>query len=381
MEVTDVEIHTLRSAVDAAVLPSQAGVRELDTSSVLIKVHTDAGLTGLGESFYRSVEDNRFLARSVESMARHVIGTDPRAVTERWHDLYVHVKRSGAYGALSAFDEACWDIKGKAAGQPVYQLLGGQTGRVDAYSTFVVDKEPDELVENAEWLAEKGFKVMKIGAGFGVEEDRHRIRTVSEGKPSGIGLAIDANTSYGFDDALAVARTASEHELAWFEEPIEHTDIEGQAELSRRVSVPIAGYQTHTPHYPAVAHLRAGALSIYQPSLDYAGGVTGASRVAALVEAFNRRLVPHALGPAVNYAASLHVAAASRACSLIEFAVLSDDVDDPGRYLSGPHIENSEVIRVEDGGEIPPPAGPGLGIVLDAGAVEDATVGYERVEA
>ena len=379
MEITGIETHLLESAVDAASLPSQAGERELDTSSVLVKVHTDAGITGLGESFHRSVEDNRFLAGSVEAMGRHLIGEDPRAVTDVWHELYVHVKRSGAYGALSAIDEALWDIKGKDAGRPLYQLLGGQAGEVSAYATFPIVKDPDELIENAAWLAEKGFETMKIGAGFGVREDRERIRTVSE-NIEGIGLAIDSNTSYGFDDALAVAETASECGLDWFEEPIEHTDIEGQAELNRRVSVPISGYQTHTPHYPAVAHLRAGALSIYQPSVDYAGGVTGATRVATLVEAFNRRLVPHALGPAVNYAASLHVAAASRACSLIEFAVLSDEVDDPGVFVSGPHVENSDDIRVQDGGTIDPPEGPGLGITLDEDVVEAHTVEHSRVE-
>lgn len=371
MEVTDVETIIMDSAVDAASLPAEVGERELDISSVIVKVHTDEGITGLGESFYRSVENNRFLAQSIESLSRHVIGKDPLDVTSRWHELYLHVKRAGAYGALSALDEAMWDIKGKNAGQPVYELLGGTVGDVHAYATFPVDKTADELIESSSWLAEKGFEAMKVGAGFGVEEDRHRIRTVMENVPDEFGLAIDANTSYEFTDALAVAETASEYELEWFEEPISHTDIEGQADLNARVSVPISGYQTHTPHYPAVDHLRAGALEIYQPSLDYVGGITGANRVATLVEAFDKQLVPHALGPAVNYAASLHVAAASRSCSLIEFAVLSDEIDDPGVYITGPHIKNQDDIYVRDGGEIIPPDAPGIGIELDERIVEE----------
>lgn len=374
MEVTDVETILVESAVDAASLPAEVGERSLDISSVIVKVHTDEGITGLGESFYRSVEDNRFLAESIESMGRHLVGKNPLDVKERWHELYLHVKRAGAYGALSALDEAMWDIKGKHAGQPLYELLGGKVGEVEAYATFPVEKTPDELVDSAGWLADKGFNAMKVGAGFGVSEDRKRIRTVMENIPDEFGLAIDANTSYEFDDALAVAETASEYGLEWFEEPISHTDIEGQAELNSQVSVPISGYQTHTPHYPAVDHLRANALEIYQPSLDYAGGVTGASRVATLVEAFNKRLVPHALGPAVNYAASLHVAAASRACSLIEFAVLDENVSDPGVYIGGPHIENQDAIYVEDGGTITPPEEPGLGVQLDEDKLEEYRV-------
>lgn len=365
MEVTDVETVIVESAVDAASLPAEVGERELDISSVIVKIRTDEGITGLGESFYRSVADNRFLAESIESMGRHLNGKDPLNVTERWHELYLHVKRAGAYGALSALDEAMWDIKGKNAGQPVYELLGGQCGEVNTYATFPVDKTPDELVESAGWLAEKGFTAMKIGAGFGVAEDRERIRTVVENIPDGFGLAIDANTSYEYDDALMVAKTASEYECEWFEEPLSHTDIDGQAALNSAVAVPISGYQTHTPHYPAVDHLQSNALEIYQPSLDYAGGVTGARRVATLVEAFNKRLIPHALGPAVNYAASLHVAAASRACSLIEFAVLEEGIDDPGVYVGGPHIQNQDAIYVEDGGTISPPEEPGLGVHLD----------------
>ncbi|MDY6818332.1 MAG: mandelate racemase/muconate lactonizing enzyme family protein [Halobacteriales archaeon] len=365
MEITDIETIIVESPAGAASLPAEVGERSLDISSVIVKVHTDDGITGLGESFYRSVEDNRFLATSIESMGRHLIGTDPRNATERWHELYLHAKRAGAYGAISALDEALWDIKGKHAGQPVYELLGGTVGAVSAYATFPVEKTPEELVDSAAWLAEKGFAAMKIGAGFGVEADRERIRTIAAALPEDFGLAIDANTSYEFADALAVAETASDHDLEWFEEPISHTDIDGQAALNRRVSVPISGYQTHTPHYPAVDHLKANALEIYQPSLDYAGGVTGATRVATLVEAFNKQLVPHALGPAVNYAASLHVAAASRACSLIEFAVLEEEVDDPGVYVGGPHIANQDAIYVEDGGRITPPDEPGLGVRLD----------------
>ncbi|MFB6300259.1 MAG: mandelate racemase/muconate lactonizing enzyme family protein [Halobacteriales archaeon] len=374
MEVTDIETIIVESPVGAASLPADVGERSLDISSVIVKVHTDEGITGLGESFYRSVEDNRFLATSIESMGRHLIETDPRNVTERWHELYLHAKRAGAYGAISALDEALWDIKGKHADQPVYELLGGTVGEVSAYATFPVEKEPEELVDAAAWLAEKGFETMKIGAGFGVETDRERITTISNDLPDGFGLAIDANTSYDFADALAVAEIASEYDLEWFEEPIAHTDIDGQAALNRRVSIPISGYQTHTPHYPAVDHLKADALEIYQPSLDYAGGVTGARRVGTLVEAFNKRLVPHALGPAVNYAASLHVAAASRSCSLIEFAVLEEDVDDPGVYVGGPHIVNQDAIYVEDGGRITPPDEPGLGVRLDEDKLEEYRV-------
>jgi len=128
-----------------------------------------------------------------------------------------------------------------------------------------------------------------------------------------------------------------------------------------------------TPHYPAVDHLRANALDVYQPSLYVCGGVTAASRVATLVEAFDERFVPHAFGPLVNYAASLHVAVASPACDLIEFAVYDDDADDPGQYVASPYVANQTEFGLEDG-VMTPPDRPGIGVELDEAVVDDLRI-------
>ncbi|MWV38423.1 mandelate racemase/muconate lactonizing enzyme family protein [Natrialba sp. INN-245] len=369
MEITAIETHVLKSDVDSTSIPSIGAV---EVGSVLVEVHTDEDVTGYGESFHRQrVEDNIVLAHEIESLEQYLVGTDPREISERWSELYVHVKRSGAYKALSAIDEALWDIAGKRAGLPVYELLGGYHGDLSAYATFPIQKEADELVEDAHWLAEKGFESLKITAGLGVERDRERIETIASNLPDGFRLAIDANTSYDFTDALRLANAVEEHDLVWFEEPIAHTDTEGYAEFRRQAPTPLAGFQTHTPHYSAVEMLQAGALDIYQPSLDNVGGITAAHRVAVLAEAFNKRIVPHAFGPAVNYTASLHLAAASPACSLIEFCVLSDDIDDPGEFIASPFVANQDELSVADGGEISPPDRPGLGIELDRDVLEE----------
>jgi len=365
MNVVSCEVDVLDNATGTQSLPAETGTLDVDIRSVLVRLHTDAGVTGLGESFVHSSapEDSFALARRVEALGRRVVGEDPRNVRGLWDDLYDRAKRSGAYDAVSALDEALWDLTAKDAGVPLSRLLGGSDA-VNTYATFPQAKEPDELIEVGNRLADRGFEAMKIVAGFGVERDRERIRRVASGLPEGFDLAIDANTSYGFSDALAVAETAAEHDLLWFEEPIAHTDVQGVADLRRRSSVPIAGYQTHAPHYPAVDHLRADAYDVYQPSVYHVGGVTAATNVSALVEAFNREMVPHAVGPAVNYAASLHVAAASPACSLIEFAVFDDAIDDLGQFVASPYVDQS-ALDVADDGTITPPEAPGIGVELD----------------
>lgn len=377
MQIVDVEPIVLESAIGTVTIPGGKGEFDTTVRPVLVKVHTDSGITGIGETFLDdpSGDSSRSAAAGIQALGNHLIGEDPRNVTQLWNDMYVHVKRGvKGYRPLSALDEALWDIVGKDAGKPLYRLLGGKTGELQAYATFPLPKETEELIEDARWLAEKGFPNMKIVAGYGVEQDRDRIRAIARNLPEGFGLAIDANTTYRVAEALAVAETASEHGLEWFEEPVAHTDISGQAELNGRTSVPISGFQSHHTQYAAVEHLTKNALEIYQPALDLVGGVTAANRVATVVEAFNKEFLPHAYGPMVNYAASLHVAAASPVCDLIEFAVYSDEVDDPGRYLTSPYVANGDDVYVEDGGTIKPPEKPGLGVELDEDVVEQYRV-------
>ena len=379
MQVAEVEALPLESAVGTVSLEGGHTSFEATVRPVLVRVRTEDGLVGLGETYLDDPtgEKASFVAEGVNSLRNHIIGRDPRNVRDIWQEMYVHTKRSGSYRALSAIDEALWDLKGKNAGVPVYELLGGATGTVSAYATFPHEKTAEELIESSEWLAEKGFETMKIVVGKEVETERRRIRRVAEGIPDDLGLAIDANTTYDYQSALEIAKTASEFDLKWFEEPIAHTDIDGMADLNRRTNVPISAYQNNVTHYPGVEMLKQNAIEIYQPALDYVGGITAADAIATLCEAFNKRLVPHAFGPVVNYSASLHVATAHASCDLIEFGVYSEDVDDPGEYVASPYIENQTDIYVQDGGIIEPPDSPGLGLAVD----EDIIDQYRQVPA
>lgn len=377
MEITKVEPIVLESSVGTIPLAGgKGGAFDATVTPIIARIHTDEGVVGIGETFVEdpSLEKASWVGQSIKGLSKHLVGHDPLEVRDRWHEMYVHTKRTGSYLALSAIDEALWDIKGKNAGVPVYELLGGTSGEVKAYATFPHAKPIDELIEDSQWLNEKGFEAIKIVVGnthaSDIEHDRKRIKEVSENSPEGFGVACDANTSYSIPEAMAVGKTASEYELEWFEEPISHTNIEGQAELNRQLSVPISGYQTHKPHYPARDHLEANALEIYQPTLDLCGGITAAHAVAVMAESFDKRMVPHTFGPGINYTASLHVAAAATACDLIEFAVFDDEIDDPGRFVASPYIANQEDIYVQDGGVIEPPEKPGLGLELDEDAIE-----------
>lgn len=373
VKIERIESIVLESAIGTVSLQGGKDSFDATVTPVVARVHTDTGVVGLGETYLDDPSGHKALtaAKGMEALGHELEGKDPRDVVARWHEMYVHVKREGSYRAMSAIDEALWDLKGKDAGKPVYELLGGAIGDLEAYATFPLSKPAERLVEDGRWLAEKGFPTMKIVVGHGVEDDREKIRTVANGIPDGLGLAIDANTTYDVKDAMKVGETAGEHGLEWFEEPVSHTNVQGQARLNERLSVPVSAYQNHVAHYPAVDHLEADALEIYQPALDYCGGITAAHRVGTLIEPYDKALVLHAFGPAINYSASLHVAAACPVSSLIEFGVYSDEVEDPGEYIASPYVENQSEIYVRDGGVIDPPEKPGLGLELDDGVVEE----------
>ncbi len=373
MKITSIDVHVLRSIFDAVQIPDQAGMRELTISSVLVEIHTDEGITGIGESFCRHLAETHALAASVKALGIKLIGKDPQQVVRRWHELYVDAKRTGSYGALSAFDEAMWDIKGKAAGQPVYQLLGGASSDVRPYATFPIHRSVEQLADDAGWLREHGFERMKITVGSDMRQDEANIRYLHDNLPEGFQFAIDANTTYTFKDAFRIGTVASEAGCMWFEEPVEHLNIRANAELNNRLSVPIAGFQTHNTHYNALSFLDANALDVYQPSLDYVGGITAAVRIGALVEAFGKAHVPHTMGPIVNFVASLHVAVADRNCFLIEHPVLSRDLSNPGQFHAGQYMANVNDIAVKKDGTIAPPELPGLGVELDRDALKAAT--------
>lgn len=372
--VDTINVYVLRNRYGAVQIPDQAGMRELTISSVLVEVNTNDGLTGYGESFCRHLEETKALGHVLEALSHKLIGKNPIDVHQRWHELYVDAKRTGGYGALSALDEAMWDIRGKAAGRPVYELLGGLTTPVKPYATFPIHRSVEQLVEDASWLKEHGFSKMKITVGSDLEADKANIEYLSEHFPRGFRFGIDANTTYGYNDAFHIGQVASECGCMWFEEPVDHFNVRAMAELNSRLSVPIAGFQTHNTHYAALPLLEASALDIYQPSLDYIGGITAAQRLAVLVEAFGKSLVPHTMGPVVNFVASLHLAAADRNCTLIEFPVLSRDLSNPGRFHAGAYMANIEDVDVRPDGTILPPNRPGLGVEIDWDVIEEVQV-------
>lgn len=366
MKITKVEVLHVRSPLPSFMIGG--GVVhpiQLDSSAVLI--HTDEGITGVGQSWLSDANDASLTVHIRNHLVPLLIGEDPLSTQHLWSKLWAALYRMGGFArGLSAVDMALWDIKGKVAGLPIYQLLGGKAqDRITAYATSPSRRESlKELIADIERLHSRGFRGTKLIVGVGRETDIETITEVHRQVGSKVQLAMDANGGCDAIDALVLARIGEKLGFMWFEEPLPWYDIPGLAELSRKVDLPLAGFQEVSSHFRMREYLQAGALSIYNTMLEVCGGVTASKKMSVLAEAWGKRVAPHGFGPPIAFAATLQVAIAHPNCKHVEFPVPDRRSSSPEELLA-PYITNRLEFSLGPDGCVSPPNRPGLGVELD----------------
>lgn len=352
--------------------PGGAHRSALDLTSTVVRIRTDEGITGYGESWHVYEPETALIAMVEHGLAPILMGADPSQIELLWTRLFWNVKRSlGSTRALSAIDQALWDIKAKQAGLPLYQVLGGQaTPSITAYAT--TPQIDDTYGKSLARLIPHGFKAAKMAAGRGLRDDIDLTLSARDETQGKLAFAVDANGKYDLPTALRIVTEFEKIDgIMWFEEPVPHQDVPGLAELRRRTTVPIAGFQEESTAWRAREYLMQDALSIYNVSLATCGGVTVARKVATLCEAFNRRLIPHGFGPPIMYAATLQVAYASPTTTHLEFPVLNPGAVNPRIPSWSGIVKNPQDFTVAPDGTIRPPDRPGIGIEIDDAALDD----------
>jgi galactonate dehydratase len=336
---------------------------------VFVVLETDAGITGVGEGTLEMRE--RAVAAMIEETGRGLIGADPFAV-----DHHVETSLREGYwrtgpilrSALSALEAAMLDIKGKALGVPVWQLLGGaQRTKVPAYGNawFTGAREPGEFAAKAEAALEMGFRALKwdpFGIAWLSMDRAARLRTVAivravrDAVGPDIELLIEGHGRLDVPTAIAMAHELAPSRPFWFEEPIPPDSIDAMAEVRRRSPIPIAtGERLYEPQ--KFAELLAKEAADYlQPDVCHVGGLSEARRIAYLAHMAFKPIAPHnPMGPVGN-AMTLHLAA-----SIPNFAMLETMATDvPWRAEIAP----DEDLTLTDGW-MNIPEKPGLGITID----------------
>ena len=330
---------------------------------VIVQVTTDEGITGIGQSFTTlSSNSAPTVAKAVETMIKpKAIGRDPMAIAAIWDEMYYafySVGRSGiTIAAMSGFEIALWDIKGKALHTPVYQLLGGPAhDKIKAFASLSQYGRPVEAGRASELVAEKGFTALKLHVG-----NVDTLAAVRSSVGDGMDIMVDLTANCRWDPATAVRKgqELEKYHPYWYEQPVfPHDDYDGLVYVKSKLSVPLA---TGEDEYTARGFNRLiekRAVDYLQPSIVKIGGILQEKKVFTMAGAFNLRVAPNCWSTGPAMAATLHVCFSEPDAFIIE-----TPVDLPETPIVVTSIDPTEK------GYWNLPESPGLGIEFDEKAL------------
>ena len=363
MHIDDLEVLVL--AIPCTVPKSGDGFKGQDWSDVrviLVRVTTDTGLIGWGEAFgYGMHEAVCYTLKNL--LAPKVKGADCTDIASLIADLRQPMSIYGQNGvlqyALSGLDIALWDLKSKAAGQPLHELLGtaGKT-TLPVYSSLFRYGDPDLVAQRCSEVASEGFVAIKLHETT-ITTLKSARNTVSEQLP----IMMDTNCPWDTNEAIAMARAMHEYEVTWLEEPVyPPNDFSALAQVQAEGGIPIACGENMCTAVEFEQVLANTPLRILQPSISKVGGVTEFMAAAQAILAADGKLMPHTayFGPA--YVANMHCLAALGCDSWVEWFDLELDAQPLGDAI---------LPRV---GKCTVPTGPGLGIEPDLDVLKDYLV-------
>lgn len=338
---------------------------------LFVRVLTDEGVSGIGEAYSAGPDDAT--ERVIADFATWLVGEDPRRIEHLWALMYNGTRFPGGVvvnAAISGIEHALWDIKGKALGVPVYELLGGPCRvRVRVYQN-PGGSTPEEMAERSLALIERyGYTALKIGPnppgyqalpwGRVLREAARRLEAVRRAVGDEVDIGVDPHaTIFEPSNALAMADALQPYRPFFFEEPLRPENIDALAKLASQVHIPIATGEMLYTKWQFRELLFKQAANIIQPDICCAGGILECKKIAALAEACYVTVAPHnPLGP-VATAVNVHLAAA-----IPNFLILEYHADDlpPRRDL----VDEPMVLK---NGYLELPRRPGLGIALNLDA-------------
>ena len=334
---------------------------------LFLKVHTDAGIVGLGEPVLEGRAQTT--AAAVQEIGRYLIGQDPRRIEHHWQAIYRgQYYRGGPVltSALSGIEQALWDIMGKWLDQPVYQLLGGATRDKIRMYGWLSGETYGEYLESARVNSSAGFTALKTGlvgpfrlvdTPARVDDVVHKFAQIRETVGPEVDVAIDFHGRVGPAMAIRLAQALEPYQPMFIEEPVLPGNVDNLALVARGTSIPIATGERLFTRWGFRPVLEKQAAAVLQPDLSHAGGILECKKIAAMAECYQVAIAPHCpLGP-IALAACLQLDACIPNFLAQEHVTLGEG------YLKEPF----EIVD----GYLDLPKGPGLGVELDEEALED----------
>ncbi|MAV37769.1 MAG: mandelate racemase [Planctomycetaceae bacterium] len=355
----------------------------------LVRVHTDEGISGIGEIFGPG---NFAIAN--QAIVKHVltpmlVGRNPLDAGAIWHQVYNAIRDHGQKGmpvsCMSGIDIALWDIAGKVTGLPLYQLLGGRTREsfvVYGYGMMFRQRDdlPEVYQEEIGRIADMGFTAAKMKIGMGLAQDRRLATAVRRGAPTDFKLMADANHAYAVGEAIQLGQTLRELDFYWFEEPVMPEDYDGYRTV--RDALPglhIAGGEAEWTRFGHRELLVRRCLDILQPEVAATGGISEFMKILAMAHAFGTPVIPHVWGSDVLIAVDMHLVSVipDLPGGLFQFEPMLEYDTTPNLFHQHLLSEPLEILRTvkAHGGRARPPQGPGIGISLNEDFVRKYRVG------
>jgi galactonate dehydratase len=317
---------------------------------LFVKVYTDEGITGIGECSGWP----RVIETAVQDLRALLVGEDPTHIERLWQKMMIAIMGHGMTGtvgggAMTGIDMALWDIKGKALGVPVWNLLGGKVR--DRIRIYAHANTPEVALS----LKERGITAIKCG---GVSDPIRKVAMLRDAVGDSMDIAIDLHGPPWLTpgDAAVLARALEPYGMMWIEDPIAPENLDGYRRIRDAAHVPLAAGERMATIWGLRELIEQDLVDVAQPDTGRAGGITQMRKIAAMAEAHHIMMAPHSgsLGPVAEYAA-LHLMAAIPNALILER--IEDDWDGRARTVI-PH-------PVQQDGWLTVPDAPGLGVDID----------------
>ena len=346
-----------------------AGNKQVDATAIYLKVHTSGGLDGL----YGPI-DREIAVIILEDLRSFLIGKDALAGEKLWDEMYRSNRHSRAgyfLMAISAVDNALWDVRGRYFNVPVYRLLGGPTrSSVEAYASCLgFSLEPEAVRKRCLSLKAEGYRnqkwFMAYGPGSGPEGMRKNVELVQilrETLGDDTELMFDAYSGWDLTYALEWAHQVEKYRPRWIEEAAHPEKLESFVTLRRSTTIPVAAGEHIYGRWEVERYLEAGALSVLQTDPEWCGGVSELLKIGAVASVYDVPVIPH--GHSVH--AALHVIASQSPMTfpLAEYLIIK-----MRHYY---HFEKNPPVPVN--AHLALPTGAGFGIELDPAKIQSTTV-------
>lgn len=367
MKITRIETIPIRVPLkDEFAIRSGRGGAHTVSPFLLVRIHTDDGLVGLGEASCTprwSGED--------QVTGAHLIRTylEPLLVGESPLDVPLLTQKfrlafAGNYFTKAAIEMALWDIAGKAAAKPVYELLGGKVREFIPTKWSVSGVEPDTAAKIARWAVAQGFEAMKVKVGTDPDRDVARVRAVRGAIGGNIKLGVDANGGWAANVAANVIEQLYEFGIYFVEQPVPPEDVVQLADLKKLIRLPIVADESVYTLQDAKTLARLNAADVFSIYVGKAGGIGEARKIAQFAHSVGLKCtVGSNLELGVGSAAMVHLAIATHAITAEEFPC----------DIIGPFFYQDDIVREPlpiKPGEARPNTTPGLGVELDEEKVE-----------